>query len=332
MDIFKRKLPMFNIGSILTTLSKLSLACAPNVFFVFVAKSLDRFAKGLRQAPSDAIVAELATKKGFAYSFRHMMNLSGFFAGSIVTTSIIQLLGTKFRLVFGLAVIPTIIAIIIFQKVVMKNYDDSKIYQNTKKWNIKDISQMSKDYWIFIAIISLLMLNRFSEGFITLKAKEVLPDMVASFPIFMSIYEICAIIIAIPIGKLADKFDKRKILIFGISLLMIADLFGMFANSVPTTLAIYICAGLHIGATQGLIGSFIAKATRPELIGTAFAIFYGLEGLVLFLSNNLAGSAGTLLAGFGVSNASGPFIVGFVTSAISILGIILWLLHSPTKD
>ena len=178
--------------------------------------------------------------------------------------------------------------------------------------------------------IIFLMLNRFSEGFITLRAKEVLPQYIASFPIFMSLYEMCAISIAIPIGKIADKFDKRKILLFGISLLIIADTFGIFAYNLITLIPIYLFAGLHMGATQGLIGSMIAKTAQPQLIGTAFAIYYGIDGIVLFISNNLAGFSCNIIKYLDLQNSSGPFVLGILCSIISSLFVLNWIKKEKT--
>ena len=315
---------MLNMGTILTVLSKFSLACAPSVFFVFIAKSIDRFAKGLRQAPSDAILAELATKKGFAYSFRYVMNLSGFLTGSIITSAIVTTLGKNFRLIFALAVVPALITVYILKTKI--KYNDETLYKqmDKQKWSIKDVSLMPKAYWQFIIVITILMFNRFSEGFITLRAKEVLPEYVSNFPIFMSFYEICAICIAVFVGKISDKFDKRKILLFGIYLLLIADIFAIIANNLFTTIAIYIFAGLHIGATQVLIGSIIAKTAPKHLIGTAFAIYYGVDGLILFLSNNMAGASLGVAKYIGLQGSSGPFILGLIASIAAILYILIW--------
>ena len=325
MDIFKKKLPMLRTGAILTVLSKFFLACAPSVFFVFIAKSIDRFAKGLRQAPSDAVLAELATKKGLAYSLRYMMNLSGFLTGSIITSTIVAVIGKNFRLIFALAVIPTITAVYMLKTKV--NYDDEKLYQKTAKhrWNIKDISLMPREYWKLITVVTLLMFNRFSEGFITLRAREVLPDHVSSLPIFMSCYEIFALCFALFIGKIADKVDKRKIMLFGIGLLFIADTFSITAHNVPTTIAIYIFAGLHIGATQGCIASMLAKLAPPNLVGTAFALYYGIDGAVLFCANNLAGSSSGLAKFLGFQGTASPFIIGAMFSSFAMVYIALWL-------
>ena len=327
MDIFRRKLPMLNAGTILTVFSKLSLACAPSVFFVFISKSLDRFAKGLRQAPSDTILAEISEKKGFAYSLRYTTNISGFLFGSIVTSSIVAMIGKNFRLIFSLAVLPAVIAFFILRTKI--KYEDTKKYEikEKQKWNIRDIKNMPQAYWKFIIFISFLMFNRFSEGFITLRAKEVIPEQVGNFPLFMGIYELCAISIAILVGRISDQIDKRKLMLLGICLLVIADLFGVLAQGIMTTIFIYVFAGLHIGMTQGLIGSIIAKLAPKNLIGSAFAIFYGIEGLILLLSNNLAGVSSELAKAIQIHGSSAPFICGALFSFASIMYIYSWIQH-----
>ena len=325
MDIFKRKLPMLNTGTILTVFSKLSLACAPSVFFVFISKSLDRFAKGLRQAPSDTILAEISEKKGFAYSLRYTTNISGFLLGSIITSTIVALIGKNFRLIFSLAIIPAAISFFILRTKI--KYEDTQKYdlKEKQKWNIRDVKNMPRAYWKFIIFISLLMFNRFSEGFITLRAKEVIPEQIGNFPLFMGIYELCAISIAIFIGRISDRLDKRKLMLIGICLLVIADLFGIFARGVMSTICIYVFAGLHIGMTQGLIGSIIAKLAPAHLVGSAFAIFYGIEGLILLISNNLAGFSSELAKTMQMQGTSAPFICGAIFSLISIIYIHCWL-------
>ena len=323
IDIFKKKLPMLKVGTILTVISKLALAFAPNVFFVFLSKSLDRFAKGLRQAPSDAILATISEKKGLAYSLRYTMNISGFLLGSIVTSTIVAMIGKNFRLIFSIAVIPAVFATYILMTKFKEKGDEKFENATRNKWSFKDIKSMPKSYWSFLIFISFLMFNRFSEGFITLRAKEVIPDQVSLFPIFMGIYEICAITFSIIIGNISDSIDKRKIMIFGIFLLVIADIFGMLSSGTCTILCIYIFAGLHIGTTQGLIGSMIAKIAPKNLVGTAFAVYYGIEGFILLMSNNLAGFSSSL-----VKSSSAPFFCGMIFSLLAMIYIFIWRKNS----
>lgn len=327
IDIFKRKKPMLVYGTVFTVFSKIALAFAGSVLFCFVAKAVDRFAKGLRTASTDAILADLSTKHGFAYSLKYMMNISGALVGSIITSCIVIMFGNNYRLIFALAIIPTIFAYIILRKKMV--YEVAE-FKKKKNWNIRDIKMLPSEYWHFIIIISILMFARFSEGFITLRAKEVMPYNVANFPIFMAIYEICVVCVSIPIGKISDKFDKKLILLYGILVLMITDIVAIFAHNNITTILIYIGAGIHMGATQGILASVIAESSSKHMIGTAFAIYYAIDGVCLFFSNYLAGVSSNVALWVGLDGSSGPFIQGAI-AALAACCYIIYLIKKERK-
>jgi MFS family permease len=326
IDIFKKKIPMLRCGTILTIFSKISLACAWNVVFVFIAKAVDRFAKGLRAAPSDSILADISTKYGLAYSIKYMMNVLGSLIGSVITSCIVLMFGNCFRLVFILAVIPTFAAFYILKHKLSYEYDREMSIKENKKWHINDIKNLPAEYWHFVAIIAILMFARFSEGFITLKAKDIMPNGVASFPIFMALYEICVVCVSIPIGKISDRTDKKKILLYGISILLLADIISIISYNETTVILMYIGAGIHMGATHGILSSVIAESTKNKnMIGTAFAIYYAIDGVCLFFSNYLAGISNHLAMAIGLSGSSGPFVQGAVASIAAMCYIILLL-------
>jgi MFS family permease len=314
-DIFRKKKPMLLCGTLLTLLGKVLFACINGVVFAFVAKSVDRFAKGLRSAASDAILADLSTRYNFAYYTKHMMNVAGSLTGSIIVTIIISLLGCNYRLIFGLAVIPTIISYyILVQKL---KYESDTVIEKKQKWKLGDVKLLPKEYWQFITIVAILMFCRFSEGFISLLAKEVMPEGVANIPIFMGVYEVCVICAAILIGRFSNKVDCKLILFWGILLLMVTDIIAIFANSPFLVLLIYIGAGLHMGATHGILSSIVAQNSSKNIIGTAFGLYYCIDGIFLFISNYFAGASGGIATSLGLRSASGPFIQGAIFSAIA---------------
>jgi MFS family permease len=319
MDIFKKKKPMLVTGAVLTVLSKLFLALSFNVCCVFIAKSIDRFAKGLRHAPTDAILAEIASKSGFAYSFRYMMIVLGAFSGSVITSLLVFSFGQNFRLVFTIAIIPTVIAMYILKTKIKYKEEDVLVLREKYRWNIRDVTQMPAIYWRFIIAVTFLMFNRFSEGFITLMAKDVLPESVAQFPLFMSGYEILAMVTALAVGKFADKIDQMKLLIWGVLVVFSADLFGIFSYNCYSVIAVYLLSGVHMGATQGLLSSMIAKCAPKHLVGTAFALFYGIEGIALFMSNYFAGISSHIAIACSLKPSAGPFMIGAVASLATII-------------
>ena len=75
-----------------------------------------------------------------------------------------------------------------------------------------------------------------------------------------------------------------------------------------------------MGATHGILSSIIAKIAPVELIGTAFALYYGTDGIVLLIANNLAGSIGQVINRYtNIPITSGPFIMGTITTTIAIV-------------
>ena len=330
IDIFKKKIPMIMTGTVLTICSKIAFACAFNFLFVFFAKAVDRFAKGLRQAPIDAMLAELSTKRGFAYSLKYMMDIAGALFGSVITSVLVRSYDKSFKLIFTFAVIPTIVALFILRHKI--KYKDAKPTElkEKHKWNIRDVSMMPKEYWDFVIIVAILMFARFSESFISLRAREVLPGCMGDVPLFMSLYLICAVLVAIPIGKLSDRIDKRLILLYGVLILFATNIVALFASNYITVILIYLGAGIHMGATQGVLSSIIAKVAPKNLIGTAFAIFYGIEGGVLFCTNVMVGFSSKVAIGLGLQGSAGPFMMGAVSTSATMM-YILYLLKRDSR-
>jgi MFS family permease len=323
IDIFHKKKAMLCIGGILTLMSKLLITCFASVRIVFISKLIDRFAQGVRHASTDIILTDLTKKDGgFAFSLRHATNLVGYATGSIATSTIVFFYGTSFRLIFIFAIIPAIVALYILKEKI--NYEpDANRYNKKRKCMIKDVSKLSSKYWHFIAIVAIIMFNRFNEGFITLRAHEVVADIAWKLPLFMSCYEIFNLITAVTIGKFIDKLDKEKVLIYGIAVLLFNDILAIFANDLGTTLLVYIFAGVHMGATHWVLLLIVTKLVQDEIIGTAFAVFYVVEAVAVFCSNYFAGGPSAELAAFvGLHKSTGPFIQGCLACLASLVYLI----------
>ena len=133
-------------------------------------------------------------------------------------------------------------------------------------------------------------------------------------------YELCAGIISIPMGKLSDKINKYLVIFIGLFVLFIANIFGVLATNKWQVIMIYILCGIHMGTTHSLLTSIIAKIAPKELIGTAFALYYGIDAIVLLITNHFAGSIGIVLNKlFGISVSAGPFVWGLFTSIVAII-------------
>src|SRR5262249_20595284 len=95
--IGKRKVTIVGYG--LGALSKPLFATAPTSSWVLVARFSDRVGKGIRSAPRDALVGDLAPieLRGAAYGLRQSLDTVGAFAGPLVAIVLMALFEDDFR-------------------------------------------------------------------------------------------------------------------------------------------------------------------------------------------------------------------------------------------
>ena len=121
-DVLKSRVKVIAVGSVMTAAMKLTLASAGNVQQVVVGKLLDRFGKGIRAAPTDALIADLSPrpKRSSTYGLHQSMTTLGGVVGSLAAMTVMKATHNNFRATFTLAAFPSIIAIFILIKAVRK--------------------------------------------------------------------------------------------------------------------------------------------------------------------------------------------------------------------
>src|SRR5260370_4166766 len=108
----KRKL-LATLGYGLAAVTKPLFPLAPSVGWVVTARFVDRIGKGIRGAPRDALVGELAPPhlRGASYGLRQSLDTVGAFAGPLLAVLLMALTLNDFRLVFWIAVVPAFLSL-----------------------------------------------------------------------------------------------------------------------------------------------------------------------------------------------------------------------------
>jgi len=181
-----------------------------------------------------------------------------------------------------------------------------------------DFREFSPAFWWLMVACFFMMLARFSETFLTLKAKGV-GWSVAYLPLMVVIMDLVHAGIAWPAGKYADRFSRKQMLMIGLFLMVAAQAMLAYVTSVGGVITGVVLVGLAIGTTQGLLKALVAQSTPPELRGTAFSLFFIISGFALFLGNTIAGH---LSQSFGL-HASFLAGAGFTMLAITIIYAVL---------
>jgi MFS family permease len=325
-DIFRTRKPMIALGSLFTILVKFMFAAATSFNLVFAAKCLDRLSKGVRSSPTDALIADLSTNQthGKSYGIRQTLYPLGVAFGSILATVLMVLTNNSYRSVFLLATIPGIIALLILLFFIKQPKIQHEIPKRSLKWNVKDIQYLSYRFWLLLGVITILMFARFSETFLNLRAKSV-GWPIAMLPLLFVAYEMMHAVVAYPMGKLADKVNRKKLLLVGLGVLILANYFLINATSWLGALLGVMTVGLHMGMTQGLLSAMIADEAPADLRGTAFALYYFCVGGAAMIGNVIAGH---LSDSFGIQ---GCFYGGAAFTSAAALALVLVILYIPTR-
>jgi MFS family permease len=318
------------VGTILNILTKTMFALSNSALLIFFAKFSDRLSKGIRSAPTDALIADLSDKNLYAsnFGYRQAFYTLGQVAGALLAMVILLLSHNNYRLLFTLAVIPAILATLVLLFLVKPNPNSHPRVENKyhfKHISVEDFKKITPAFWWLMAAAFFLMMARFSETFLILKAKNI-GWSVAYLPLLIVIMDLVHAAITWPAGQFADRVSRKSMLIFGLMVMILAQTILAFVATVPGIIAGIILVGLAIGMTHGLLRALVAEATLPELRGTAFSLFFMISGLALLLGNTVAG---TLSDRFGLF---ATFLGGALFTFVAVLILYTVFLREPARS
>jgi MFS family permease len=284
----KRKaLTVFGYG--LSAFSKPLFPLATSVTHVVTARVADRIGKGIRGAPRDALIADIAPPHllGASFGLRQALDTAGAFIGPLLAIALMAWTHGNFRAVFWVATIPAVIAVFALVVGVHEPGMSGKAKPRPAlSWS--DLKSFSREYWWVVAIGGIFTLARFSEAFLVLRAQSI-GLAVAYVPAVMVAMNIAYGLSAYPAGALADRMNHRQLLAAGLAVLIVADVALAFASGIPLLFIGVLLWGLHMGLTQGLLSAMVAGCAPPELRGTAFGFFNLVSGVALLPASAIAG-------------------------------------------
>jgi MFS family permease len=276
-------------GYALGAITKPLFALATTTGLIMSARIMDRVGKGIRGAPRDALVADIAPPhlRGAAFGLRQSLDTVGAFMGPLIATGLMLLWANDFRAVFWVAVIPAFLAValLIFGVQEPERSADAKPVNPIRRKNLK---RLGGAYWWVVAIGAIFTLARFSEAFLVLRAQQS-GMALALVPLVMMLMSVVYAASAYPFGKLSDSMSHMKLLVLGLLVLIVADLVLAYSNHWSMVLLGVSLWGLHMGMTQGLLATMVADVAPADLRGTAFGFFYLMSGIAMLLASALAG-------------------------------------------
>jgi MFS family permease len=316
-DYWGKRKPLAILGYGLGALTKPFFALATSAGWIVTARLADRVGKGIRGAPRDALVADIAPPelRGAAFGLRQSLDTVGAFLGPMLAVGFMLLWADDFRAVFWIASVPAFLCVALLIWGVQEP-DQPLAAKRLNPISRANLARLSPAYWWVVGVGAVFTLARFSEAFLVLRANQGgLP--LAWTPVVLIGMNVVYAACAYPFGKLADKLPHTQLLVWGLLLLIGADALLAYSNHGVVYWAGVALWGLHMAMTQGLLASMVADTAPADLRGTGYGFFNLLSGLAMLIASGLAG---WLWQSFG---AATTFMAGIGFAGIALLLMVL---------
>ena len=313
-DVYHNKKRLAFAGYSASVIYKIFLILAASWPGVLVARVIDRTGKGIRTAPRDALVAQSSDGKNLGGSFglHKMLDMAGSSLG-VVFAYIFVATNFGFHKAFLFSTIPAVIGILIISAV----REDKSCDAPCEKLNLKGLKLDGK-LKAYLTVIFIFCLGNSSNTFLLLKSQE--QGFSSSQVILLYlIFNVSASILAIPSGKLSDKFGRSRILVPGYLIYGLVYLGFALLSSKPAIVLLFIAYGAYNAFISGAERAFIVENSPAGLKGTVLGLYGMLQGIGLLLSSIIAGLMWDNI------NSSAPFLFGGVLGIVSALMILLVL-------
>ena len=316
-DRFGRRKPFAVLGYAMGALSKPLFALAGSAGMVFGARLIDRVGKGIRGAPRDALVADLAPpgRLGAAFGLRQALDTVGAFLGPVIAIGLMLAWADDVRAVFWAAAIPGLLAVALLVFGVREPAPSAPRGSRAHLLARASLRRLGPAYWWVVAIGAAFTLARFSEAFLVLRVQQGgLP--LAFLPLVLVTMNAVYAALAYPMGRLADSVRRSSLLMLGLVALIAGDLLLAFGSRWMFVWPGIALWGVHFALTQGLLATMVAETAPDDLRGTAFGFFNLVSGIAMLLASVLAGLLWDRIG------AEATFVAGALLAGLA-LGLVL---------
>jgi len=332
-DRFGRRKPLVIAGYACGSVSKLLLYAAASWPGVLAARLVDRFGKGVRTAPRDALIAEAVPRgrRGSGFGLHRFLDTLGGVAGVLVAIALLGGSTVVVRSIFLWAAVPAALSLIVLvwvretgrARAARNGALDDQAPVGPRPRPVSPLQALTG--WgrldprtrAFLIVVFLFGLGNPTVQFLLLRASWAGFAPATVLLLYLA-YNLAYLLVTYPAGRLSDRIGRRALLVAGYSFYTLASLLLAFARGWAFW-PLFCGFGLYIGLTEGVEKALIADAAPPEQRATVIGLHATLTGIGALPASLLAGF---LWAAFG---PQAPFLAAAALGGCASLALVFVL-------
>ncbi|MET7419046.1 MFS transporter [Dactylosporangium sp. NPDC005555] len=320
--IRSRKL-VAGFGYALSAVAKLGLLLAGrSVPAIGAVIAVDRLGKGVRSAPRDALITESTPPEalGRAFGVHRTMDSIGAFLGPLVALAVLAVVGESYDAVFVTSFCIAAIAVVVLVLFVRER--PVAAAPSAPAPSLSSAFGLLRDAPVrrLVAAASLLGLATIGDGFVYLLLQRREDLSLVWFPLLAVGTSLAYLLLAAPLGVLADRIGRLPVVLGGYTALGVAYLllFGPLTGwpLLVLTLALH---GLFYAATDGVLIALAGPVLPARLRTTGIALVQTGQALAYLVSSVLFGLAWQAWGPESASRAAAGVVAVVVVATLLLL-------------
>lgn len=285
-DKFGKRKPIAIFGYSFSGIGKILIYFAGVWPMILFGRMADRFGKGIRTAPRDALIAESTHPQnmGRAFGLHRAMDTAGAAAGVIIAYIIITKYQGSIKPIFLWSLIPAALGVIALFFVKETN---NRIRPEARKLSLNFKSLPARLKW-FLVVVFIFALGNSSNQFLLLRAHDLgynTPAVLLLYLLFNLVYSL----FSFPAGRLSDKIGRRSLLVSGYLFYSLVYFGFAFAGKSSALWLLFGLYGIYYAMTEGVEKALIADLCPSDKKATFMGLHATLVGIGLLPASLLTG-------------------------------------------
>jgi MFS family permease len=314
-DKIGRRKPLVLLGYGLSSIAKPLFAVTSSWSQALAVRVVDRAGKGTRTSPRDALISDSVAKSeaGKSFGLHRSLDQVGAVLGPLLAFAAIPFIGI--RGIFWLSFLPAaagLIILVFFVKDTRTTTERKTVFQNTR-------AVLSRQFIFLLVALGVFAIGAYNFSFILLDAGS-LGITENDIPLVYATLNVATVILGIPAGMLADRIGKIQVLCVGYAVFLGTSVMGFLVTGYWLyAFLIAFLFGSYLSISETVQRALIPDLTKPELKGTAYAIYYTLIGSCSLAANSIFGLLWTSVG------KAAAFQYSVVTSIVGIAALFTFM-------
>ncbi|MFF5019402.1 MFS transporter [Streptomyces sp. NPDC001165] len=292
------------LGYGLSAVCKPLLLIAHTLPVISAVLAADRTGKGLRTAPRDAMIS-LATEpahRGRAFGVHRAMDTTGALLGPLVAFAVLRATVDGYDAVFAVSGCVAALGVLVLVLFVPRHIAPAAAVElpESARPVLRDALGLLRrpELRRLTVCATLLGLTTVSDSFLYLLLQREGDLPAHLFPLLPLGTAAVFLLLAVPLGALADRISRRRLFLGGHGVLLLG--YGLVLSpwhGVPAVVAVLVLHGTFYAATDGVLAAATADAVPAEHQGAGQALVGTGQALARFTCSLVFGAVWSLWGG-----------------------------------